>query len=166
MMITRPLRPAARMLALALTLGALCLAPGAAPRAETARTAATDLVLHDRAAMLRDGAPIALEEWQAMTAGRTVWYFANGRLWGREVYRIESDRGGEVTFQHSDGECLDANWTYADNLYCFDFGGGPSHCFHHIRWRGGIYAISLSGDVQEVRRIDAAPLSCGMVPLS
>lgn len=112
-----------------------------------------------------EGHDLTLQEWTAMTHGRTVWYRIDGALWGRESYRQD----GKVTFQFPDGECLDADWTYEAPWYCFDFGqalGGSPHCFRHIRLDQRLYALGRSGAPQAIDRIDDAPIACGMDPSS
>lgn len=163
--------PATRLLAA--VIGAV-LTAWAAPAAEPSLTAATTLSPTDAPLppldmVLRDGAPVDAAEWRALTNGRTVWYFAHDGLWGRELYRSSANSpadGGLVTFEHRDGECLDARWTHAAGLYCFDFGAGSPHCFRHLRWQDRLFAISVNGDVQEVKRIDRSGVSCGAPPVS
>jgi hypothetical protein len=157
---------------LAAALGAM-MADGAANAADPVRDAvgpaALDAPLPSRDLVLRDGVPVTPEEWHALTSGRTVWYFARDGLWGRELYRSNSGApadGGLVTFEHRDGECLDARWAHSAGLYCFDFGAGTPHCFRHLRWQDRLFAISVAGDVQEVKRIDRSGVSCGAPPVS
>lgn len=149
---------------LCLPLAPAIAAPGAmVPFVNTA----PDAPLPSRAEVLRDGVPLPFSEWQDLTAGRTVWYFTEDGLWGRETYRAsDTPEGGMVTFEHRDGDCLDAVWTYAAGLFCFDFGAGPPHCFQHIRWQDRLFALSVGGDVQEVKRIDRTGLTCGQTPVS
>ena len=120
--------------------------------------------------VLREGDPIPLDAWRGMTEGRTVWYYMPDGLWGREAYLGASGPGAEgmIVFQHRDGLCMDGDWRYvaAQMLYCFDFHDGRAHCFQHLRWRSRVFALSLSGDLQEVKRIDDAPLACGPSPIS
>jgi hypothetical protein len=102
------------------------------------------------------GEPILVDEWRAMTAGRTVWYSLNGEHWGKEHFHPSKD---QATFVGADGECVTAEWIYADGVYCFAYGG--LHCFRHLR-RGGEIVIAPLGDgaVQTVEQIDRTPLSC------
>jgi hypothetical protein len=161
---------ALRIAAILVLGAALCAMTLAGQRAQAAPTTLSpvEAPLPPRDLVLRDGAPVPQEEWRALTEGRTVWYFARDGLWGRELYRRpDADAsGGIVTFEHRDGLCLDARWTHNAGLYCFDFGEGPPHCFRHLRWEGRLFAISLSGDVQEVKRIDNSGVSCGAPPVS
>lgn len=162
--------PALRALTTAIC--ALLLA-GAAQAGDPARPAVAtlspvDAPLPSRDLVLEGGVPVPPAEWRALTEGRTVWYFARDGLWGRELYRLgdAAPDGGFVTFEHRGGECLDARWRYEAGLYCFDFGAGPAHCFRHMRWQDRLFAISTSGDVQEVKRIDRSGVSCGAPPVS
>ncbi|MGF1657998.1 MAG: hypothetical protein ACFCUS_01035 [Rubrimonas sp.] len=101
-------------------------------------------------------APIPLEEWRAMTAGKTLSYEIDGAFWGREYYHADRD---VATFVTRDGDCVTAPWVYAEGLYCFSYRG--MECFRHIRRDGRIFVAPLSGGAeQEVRRIEVAPLSC------
>ena len=151
--------------ALSASLGGGALASpgdGASPTPETPGPQ-TPAPLPSARQVLTEGAPIAPEAWRALTQGRTVWYFASDGYWGREVYL---DKANGVTFEHRDGDCMDGDWRFAEGLYCFDFRDGGDHCFRHMRWQDRTFAVSISGDVQEVRRIDSAPLTCGAMPTS
>jgi hypothetical protein len=99
---------------------------------------------------------ISLDEWRALTAGRTVWYSLNGAHWGKEHFHPNEDR---ATFVGADGDCITARWIYADGVYCFAYGG--LHCFRHLR-RGDEIVVSPlgSGMEQVVEQIDRTPLSC------
>ena len=114
-----------------------------------------------------EGRDLSPEEWQALVGGRTVWYRISGEVWGREGYR---GAPGQVTFQFPDGECLEASWTYSEPWFCFDFGealgGGPPHCFRHLRHGDRLWALSRTGEPQSIDRIDATPLTCGVDPTS
>jgi hypothetical protein len=140
------------------TLGlaaALCAGLAAAAGAQTPA----------RERLAEAGEDIPLAEWREMVEGRTVWYRIGEALWGRERYRGD----GTVTFQFPDGECLEAAWFHDPPWYCFDFGGalggGPPHCFRHLRLDGELWALGLSGGApQRIERIDSAPLACGPSP--
>ncbi|MEO0681815.1 MAG: hypothetical protein AAF192_15530 [Pseudomonadota bacterium] len=150
-----------RLHAVAAALAAALLpAPGAGSpgEAEEARPSGPLLTL----TLMLEGQDIAPEAWRAMTEGRTVWYRMDDEIWGRELYW---PGGNRVTFQFADGRCLDAEWTFADRWYCFDFGGAlgheAAHCFRHLRHDGSLWALSAGGTPQAVDRIDETPLSCG-----
>ena len=109
--------------------------------------------------LLQEGRDVPLDEWRAMTAGRTVWYRVDGEFWGRERYDREGDG---VTFQFRDGECFDGSWRRTeDRWYCFDFGFARPHCFRHLELDGEFWALGVEGGVQKIERIDDAPLACG-----
>ncbi len=109
------------------------------------------------AAELEPGdAPIPLEEWRAMTEGRTVWYSLNGVHWGKEYFH---PGGQTATFVGAEGLCATAPWVFADDLYCFSYTG--LDCFRHVRRDGVLMALPLSdGAAQTIERITAEPLSC------
>lgn len=138
-------------------------APSAPPSRPGVQDAAVESGLPALSQVLAEGEPIPPEAWRAMAAQNTLWYFAADGYWGREAY---DGAGGHVVFEHRDGACLEGDWSWAEGLYCFDFADTRLHCFQHMRWRDRIFAVSTGGDVQEVKRIDAAPLSCGPDPMS
>ncbi|WP_339947419.1 hypothetical protein [uncultured Albimonas sp.] len=150
--------PGARLArALCALLAAACAAPAFAGAADAPT----------REQLASEGRDLSPEEWQALVGGRTVWYRISGEVWGRESYRAEP---GRVTFQFPDGECLEASWSYVEPWFCFDFGealgGGPPHCFRHIRHAETLWALSRSGEPQSIDRIDSTPLTCGVDPTS
>ena len=150
--------PGARLVRALPALLAVSLAAPALAGAEDAPTS------EELAAEGRDLSP---EEWQALVGGRTVWYRIDGKVWGRESYRSAP---GQVTFQFPDGQCLEAEWTYTEPWFCFDFGmalgGGPPHCFRHVRHGDTLWALSRAGEPQAIDRIDQTPLACGVDPTS
>ncbi|TVQ52673.1 MAG: hypothetical protein EA355_14705 [Rhodobacteraceae bacterium] len=104
---------------------------------------------------------IGLDEWRAMTEGRTVWYSLRGRHWGKEHFHRGRD---EATFMTPQGECMTAPWMHNDGVFCFAYGG--LHCFRHVRRDGELFAIpTAGGEEQRIVRIDDTPLSCE-APLS
>jgi len=106
---------------------------------------------------VQDGDEIILiDEWRAMTRGRTVYYSLDGVHWGKEYFHPEGDR---ATFLASSGDCVTAPWVYADGVYCFSYTG--MDCFRHVRRDGQLLAIPLSeGQAQIIERITVEPLSC------
>lgn len=110
------------------------------------------------------GRDIPLSEWLGRAEGRTVWYYTQGGLWGRERYHPGA---GYVTFQYWTGECRQARWSFSDGVYCFDFRDGPPHCFRHLEHEGRIWALPVDGgEAQAVILIDGTDLDCGPAPSS
>lgn len=144
---------------------ALCLALLAAPAGAETLAARPDLPFSERLAT--EARDIGPAEWRRMVEGRTVWYRIGPVLWGREHYHPGTNR---ITFQFTDGTCVEAVWDYADPWYCFDFGpaleGAGPHCFRHLEHEGRLFALGRGGEPQEIDRIDGAPLSCGPAPSS
>ncbi len=103
--------------------------------------------------------PIPPEAWKALTAGKTLYYYKDGELFGREYYHGDK---GEVIFRFPNGACAEGRWAFADGQYCFAF-GGELHCFHHVKRGSEIVVIGVEdGDEQVIERIaDHEPLSCG-----
>jgi hypothetical protein len=101
------------------------------------------------------------EEWRSMTAGKTVYYYIDGQLFGREYYWPGRDM---VTFQHVSGQCADARWTWEDGRYCFYF--DRPHCFAHVQRGTEIVIIPQNPDdgtdltEQIVHQIAPLPFSC------
>ena len=110
------------------------------------------------------GRDIPLAEWKGKVEGRTVWYYTSGELWGREYYHPGA---GYVTFQYWTGECRQANWTFADGIYCFDFRDKMQHCFRHLDHDGRVWALPVGGGpAQAVVFIDDSKPDCGPAPSS
>ena len=111
---------------------------------------------------------IPFEDWQAMTAGKTVVYSIDGETYGYEHY---SPTGNAVKIRLENGTCIDGTWFMQGSAFCFDWQGGPLNCFHHKQLNGTIYVIGLrgaeeSGDIQKVSRIADIPVACGPALLS
>ncbi|WP_340108181.1 hypothetical protein [Pikeienuella sp. HZG-20] len=102
--------------------------------------------------------PIAPDAWRALTTGKTLHYYKDGVLFGREYYRNDD---GDVVFRFPDGLCAEGRWAYADGEYCFAY-GPDLHCFLHVKRGADIVIISgEDGDEQTVGRIaENEPLSC------
>ena len=86
------------------------------------------------AAVAGSDVPISPEEWRALTTGKTLDYHKDGELYGREFYKNEE---GDVVFRFPNGQCAEGRWAYAEEKYCFLF-GGKLHCFIHIMRDGEI----------------------------
>lgn len=102
--------------------------------------------------------PIPPEDWRAMTTGKTLHYYKDGELFGREYYRNEKD---EVVFRFPNGLCAEGVWTYDSDEYCFAYEGQTS-CFRHVKRGDDIVVISgENGEEQVVHKIaEREPLSC------
>ncbi len=132
----------------------LALAPGIAP----AQNLPTQLA---------QAASISVDEWRALTKGKTVVYEVGGQTIGYESYL----GNGNVTIQLDDGSCIDGTWYMEQSAFCFDWEGGPLNCFHHKRLDGTIYVVGLkngveTSDIQKVSRIANLPVTCGPALLS
>ena len=118
-------------------------------------------------AQLAQATNISVDEWRALTKGKTVVYEVGGETIGYESYL----GGGNVTIQLDDGSCIDGTWYMEQAAFCFDWQGGPLNCFHHKRLDGMIYVVGLRNgvetpDIQKVSRIADLPVSCGPALLS
>lgn len=102
--------------------------------------------------------PIPPEAWRAMTTGKTVHYYQDGKLFGREYYVNEK---GDVVFRFPNGACSEGRWAYAGDKYCFAF-DAEVYCFKHVKRGNEIVVISEEdGEEQTVERIvEKEPLSC------
>ncbi len=126
--------------------------------------AAQELAPPPPADLAEAGRDIPLSEWLARVEGRTVWYYTDNNLWGREYYHPGA---GYVTFQYWTGECRQARWSFADGVYCFDFRDEIEHCFRHLSHDGDIWALPTNGGkAQAVIYIDESRLDCGPAPSS
>ncbi|MEM7522446.1 MAG: hypothetical protein AAF360_01530 [Pseudomonadota bacterium] len=101
---------------------------------------------------------IGPDAWRALTTGKTLYYHKDGELYGREFYRNEE---GDVVFEFPGGQCAEGRWAWAEDKYCFAF-GGQLHCFSHVMRDGEIVVIGLEdGEEQTVETIaDNEPLTC------
>lgn len=102
--------------------------------------------------------PIPPEAWRALTTGKTVYYYKDGELFGREYYVNEE---GDVVFRFPGGQCAEGRWAYAEGRYCFAF-GAEMYCFQHVKRGDDIVVIGEDdGEEQTVERIvEKEPLSC------
>lgn len=105
-----------------------------------------------------DDDPISPDAWRALTTGKTLYYYKDGALFGREYYRNDK---GDVVFRFPNGVCAEGQWAYADGEYCFAF-GPELYCFQHVKRGDDIVVIDVDdGDEQTVERIaEREPLSC------
>lgn len=103
-------------------------------------------------------APIEPDAWRALTEGKTLHYYKDGELYGREYYDPD---GRTVVFRFPNGACAEGRWAFAEEKYCFAY-ANQLHCFRHVQRGRDIYVIGLEdGDEQKVEKIvDGEPLSC------
>ncbi len=107
-------------------------------------------------------ADIPVEEWRAMSAGRTLTYRINGTFWALEHYFPGTNR---VQLQLYDGSCMDGTWDYDAPHYCFHWNGQGTSCFRHARQDGTILIIeSIDGIdtpmTQQMTDVSDTPLTC------
>ena len=106
-------------------------------------------------------AMIGPDAWRELSTGKTLYYFKDGELYGKEYYINDE---GEVVFRFPNGVCAEGRWAYDDGKYCFAFEGSPVlHCFWHVMRDGQIVVIGeADGEEQTVEQIeDNEPLGCG-----
>lgn len=113
-------------------------------------------------------ADIPVEEWTAMTAGKTLTYRIGDDFWALERYEAGSNR---VTLQFYDGTCLNGTWGQVGGLYCFDWEGEGTSCFRHARLGDEILILETrdgmeTGGVQVMTGISDTPLACGPQAIS
>jgi hypothetical protein len=131
------------------------------------RFAAVLLLLMPEAVLAATDAPppgdIPVEEWRAMTSGRTVTYRIDGELWALERYFPGTNR---VQLQLYDGSCLDGTWDHQAPHYCFHWSDQGTSCFRHTRVGEAIVVIQTEDGVdtaltQQVTAVTDTPLACG-----
>ncbi len=133
-----------------------------------ALAAATEPATEPTANPLAGLADIPVEEWTAMTAGRTLTYTIGGEFWALERYHAGGNR---VTLQFYDGACLEGTWDYTAPLYCFHWEGEGTSCFRHARLGAEILILETrngaeTGALQIMSGASDAPLTCGAEAIS
>lgn len=123
-----------------------------------AATGATMIMTAETALAAAGDEPIPPEAWRELTTGKTIYYYKDGKLFGREYYVNDE---GEVVFRFPNGVCAEGRWAFAEGKYCFAF-GSQLHCFQHVKRGSEIVVIGdEDGEEQTVERIvEAEPLSC------
>ena len=103
-------------------------------------------------------AEIEPDAWRALTTGKTLHYWKDGQLYGREYYAPD---GKSTVFRFPNGLCAEGQWAFADRQYCFAY-GGQLHCFKHIQRGDDIIILGLEdGEEQKVEKIaENEPLTC------
>lgn len=101
---------------------------------------------------------IGPDAWRALTTGKTLYYYKDGALYGREYYRNEE---GDVVFQFPGGQCAEGRWAWAEDLFCFAF-ENDLHCFRHVMRDGQVVVIGEEdGEEQTVETFaENEPLTC------
>lgn len=101
---------------------------------------------------------ISPDAWRALTQGKTLHYFKDGELYGREYYAPD---GKSTVFRFPNGLCAEGQWAYAERQYCFAY-AGQLHCFKHLQRDEDIIILGLEdGEEQKVEKItENEPLSC------
>ena len=102
---------------------------------------------------------IGPDAWRELSTGKTLYYYKDGELYGKEHY---IDDEGNVVFQFPQGQCAEGKWAFSDDKYCFAF-GGQLHCFWHVMRDGQIVVIGeADGEEQTVEKIvEGEILGCG-----
>jgi hypothetical protein len=111
---------------------------------------------------------IPVEEWTAMSAGRTLTYRIDGDLWAFEHYTPGTNR---VQIELYDGTCMTGTWEYAAPHYCFHWEGQGTSCFRHTRRGDEILVIEASDGhdtpmTQTMTGVSDTPLACGAAGIS
>lgn len=128
---------------------------------KTIRAVASAVVLGALAAQaaLAADALIGPDAWRTMTAGKTLHYYRDGALYGREYYYPD---GEKVEFCSANGIHAVGRWAHSNDTYCFAY-FGDLHCFKHVMRDGEIFVIDVNDaeDEQKVDHIsDGGPLPC------
>lgn len=104
--------------------------------------------------------PVSPSEFEALTAGRTLYFRDSLGRFGAEQYR--ADR--KVRWMYADGQCTDGYWYPAGNALCFVYDIDPQpQCWRLTREDGNLRARLVETPQSFgllVERIDDAPLSC------
>ncbi|MDV7142496.1 hypothetical protein R3X27_07350 [Tropicimonas sp. TH_r6] len=104
--------------------------------------------------------PLSAEAFDALTLGRTLHFYSEGRPYGAERY--EENR--EVTWTFLDGECKKGRWYPQEELICFVYEGGHGpQCWSFFARGDGLRALFEDRE-GETELYDAGetdePLSC------
>ncbi len=109
---------------------------------------------------MADGTPLTGEEFDALTRGRTLYFYSNGAAYGAERYR--DDR--EVTWTFLDGQCKDGHWYQDGPFICFVYDELPDpQCWTFYNSGSGLRALfeGRDGETELYEAGDASePLYC------
>ena len=117
------------------------------------------MLLASPAPALAQDALIGPDAWREMVLGKTLYYYKDGELYGREYYAPQGDR---VVFSFAEGGCAEGRWAWSGDVFCFAY-FGELHCFEHLLRDGAVIVKGVDGgEEQKVEEIvDGEPLSCG-----
>jgi hypothetical protein len=142
------------------------LAPFAAMAEDPPRIDAPDRVevSPGQAGGITDARDIPVEDWIAMTDGRTLTYRIDGVFFALEHYYSHSNH---VTLQTGDGRCLQGTWDYQAPRYCFYWENEAPACFRHVRQGSQILIIETKDGqdtamTQLMSGVSDAPVTCGV----
>ena len=102
---------------------------------------------------------IGPDAWREITSGKTLHYYRDGELYGREYYYPD---GNKVEFCSAEGFHAVGRWAFREDTYCFAY-FGDLHCFRHVLRDGDIFVIGVDGDEEEQQVdliTDGGPLPC------
>ena len=104
--------------------------------------------------------PMNAEQFDAYTAGKTLYFGQDGQAYGAETYLP----GRRVRWSFLDGECKDGRWYQDGPAICFVYEDSPDpHCWMFRRGPAGLIAEFLEdGDRPELYEAYEAdePLQC------
>ena len=132
--------------------------PDAGPQNEAAPDGESPPNTPEAAAPAEDAPVKSLneQEWRAIVSGKTLYYYTQQGLVGREYYPPASE--SRVVFVYFDGTCFDGTWSQKDGVYCYEFDG--AHCFKHFQQGERLFVEGVDGDIQDILRITDEVLSC------
>jgi hypothetical protein len=104
--------------------------------------------------------PMTAEEFDAYATGKTLDYFADGQVFGREVYLP----GRQVRWAYTDDECRLGRWFPKGDQICFLYEGDPEQKCWRIWHNGAGLAASYATDTPDIPpravRETTEPLAC------
>ncbi len=116
------------------------------------------IVLFLAAAPVAGDEVVTLEEWLALTTGKTVHYAVDGKPAGREYY---PDGARFAVFEAVNGDCVEGPWAHTDGRFCFWYGEN-FQCYYHLRRNGKLISRPDTGGAEQVitEIADDEPLFC------
>lgn len=107
-------------------------------------------------------APVAPEQFEAMSQGRTLYFTRDGRAFGAEQYFP----GRRALWRYEDGACAWGRWFPRDGLICFEYEGGDSAQCWTFEGDGTSFSAALidqggpTGLLLHMTGADTRPLAC------